>query len=103
MWIAALAVLLACAAAADTVSELSERLGEEPFELTADSLHYDIERELYVGRGHVVIKQLGRTLRSRGGWELDFECQGRDPVAMIHVDLHLVALNGHVLADNGPG
>jgi len=64
LWIAALAVLLACAAAADTVSELSERLGQEPFELTADSLHYDIERELYIGRGNVVIKQSGRTLRA---------------------------------------
>jgi lipopolysaccharide export system protein LptA len=63
-WIAALAVLLACAAAADTASELSERLGQEPFELTADSLHYDIERELYIGRGNVVIKQSGRTLKA---------------------------------------
>ena len=64
LWIAALAVLLACAAAADTVSDLSERLGEEPFELTADSLHYDIERELYIGRGNVVIRQSGRTLKA---------------------------------------
>jgi lipopolysaccharide export system protein LptA len=64
LWIAALAVWLACAAAADTVSDLSERLGQEPFELTADSLHYDIERELYIGRGNVVIKQSGRTLKA---------------------------------------
>jgi LPS-assembly protein len=67
IWIAALAVLLARAAVADPasdLSELSERLKEEPFELTADSLHYDIERELYIGRGNVVIKQSGRTLRA---------------------------------------
>src|SRR5262245_57658224 len=67
IWIAALAVLLACAAVADPASELSdlsEQLKEEPFELTADSLHYDIERELYIGRGNVVIKQSGRTLRA---------------------------------------
>ena len=44
--------------------ELSERLGQEPFELTADSLHYDIERELYIGRGNVVISQSGRTLKA---------------------------------------
>jgi lipopolysaccharide assembly outer membrane protein LptD (OstA) len=66
--IAALAVLLARAAVAadpaSDLSELSERLSEEPFELTADSLHYDIERELYIGRGNVVIKQSGRTLRA---------------------------------------
>src|SRR5262245_9521978 len=65
-WIAALAVLLARAAIADVpnLGELSEKLRGQPFELTADSLHYDIERELYVGRGNVVIKQLGRTLRA---------------------------------------
>src|SRR5262245_4294261 len=65
--IAALAVLLARAAVAqdaNDLSELSERLKQEPFELTADSLHYDIERELYIGRGNVVIKQSGRTLRA---------------------------------------
>ncbi len=65
--IAALAVVLARAVAAETgsdLSDLSERLSEEPFELTADSLHYDIERELYVGRGNVVIRQSGRTLRA---------------------------------------
>ena len=67
LWIAALAIVLACAAVADPatqLSELSERLSEEPFELTADSLHYDIKRELYIGRGNVVIKQSGRTLRA---------------------------------------
>jgi lipopolysaccharide assembly outer membrane protein LptD (OstA) len=66
-WIAALAVLLAHAALGDTptnLSELSEQLKQEPFELTADSLHYDIERELYIGRGNVVIHQAGRTLRA---------------------------------------
>src|SRR5213593_2657634 len=63
-WIAALAVLLARAAVAQDLSELSERLKQEPFELTADSLHYDIERELYIGRGNVVIKQSGRTLHA---------------------------------------
>ncbi len=65
--IAALAVVLAHAAAAQTsdgLSDLSERLKEEPFELTADALHYDIERELYIGRGNVVIRQSGRTLRA---------------------------------------
>src|SRR5258707_9887139 len=66
-WIAALAVLLAHAALGDTptnLSELSEQLKQEPFELTADSLHYDIARELYIGRGNVVIRQSGRTLRA---------------------------------------
>lgn len=64
--IAALAVLLARAAVAqpDDLSQLTERLREEPFELTADSLHYDIERELYIGRGNVVIHQSGRTLKA---------------------------------------
>jgi lipopolysaccharide assembly outer membrane protein LptD (OstA) len=62
--IAALAVVLGFAAAADPVGELSERLKQEPFELTADSLHYDIERQLYIGRGNVVIRQSGRTLRA---------------------------------------
>jgi LPS-assembly protein len=62
--IAALAVVLAFAAAADELGELSEQLKQEPFELTADALHYDIERELYVGRGNVVIKQSGRTLHA---------------------------------------
>src|SRR5215470_3910551 len=65
--IAALAVILARAVAADDTrnfSDLSERLKQEPFELTADSLHYDIERELYIGRGNVVIHQSGRTLRA---------------------------------------
>ena len=68
--IAALAVFLACAAAAEdtggggNLSALSERLKQEPFELTADSLHYDIERELYIGRGNVVIRQSGRTLHA---------------------------------------
>src|SRR5262250_1867004 len=66
LWIAALAVLLARAAVAEppNLNDLSERLQGEPFELTADSLHYDIERELYVGRGNVVIKQSGRTLKA---------------------------------------
>src|SRR5882762_1584233 len=66
LWIAALAVFLASAAVADppNLAELSERLQQEPFDLTADSLHYDIERELYIGRGNVVIKQSGRTLRA---------------------------------------
>src|SRR5262245_53870383 len=68
IWTAALAVFLACtgapAPASEQLSDLSERLKEEPFELTADSLHYDIERELYIGRGNVVIKQSGRTLRA---------------------------------------
>src|SRR2546427_5767738 len=66
LWVAALAVLLARAAVADppNLAELSERLKQEPFELTADSLHYDIERDLYVARGNVVIKQSGRTLRA---------------------------------------
>ena len=66
IWIAALAVLLARAAVAQTddLSDLTERLRQEPFELTADSLHYDIERELYIGRGNVVIRQSGRTLRA---------------------------------------
>ena len=67
IWIAALAVLLARAAVAqapEDLNQLSERLREEPFELTADSLHYDIERELYIGRGNVVIHQSGRTLKA---------------------------------------
>jgi lipopolysaccharide export system protein LptA len=67
IWIAALAVLLAQAAVAQPTNDLSDltsRLREEPFELTADSLHYDIERELYIGRGNVVIKQAGRTLKA---------------------------------------
>src|SRR5262245_56308734 len=66
-WIAAFALMLARAAIADPtddLSDLSSRLKEEPFELTADSLHYDIDRELYIGRGNVVIKQSGRTLRA---------------------------------------
>src|SRR2546427_6114520 len=66
VWIAALAVLLARAAVGEppNLAELSQRLRGEPFELTADSLHYDIGRDLYVGRGNVVIKQAGRTLRA---------------------------------------
>jgi len=66
LWVAALAVLLARAAVAEppNLNELSERLQQEPFDLTADSLHYEIERELYVGSGHVVIKQSGRTLHA---------------------------------------
>jgi len=60
--IAALAVLLA--GAADPAGVLSDQLRQEPFELTADSLHYDMERELYVGRGEVTIRQSGRTLRA---------------------------------------
>jgi lipopolysaccharide assembly outer membrane protein LptD (OstA) len=63
-WIAALAVWLARAALADPVGDLSAQLSQEPFELSADSLHYDIERELYIGRGNVVIHQSGRTLRA---------------------------------------
>ncbi len=62
--VAACAVLLAAAAFADPLQELSGRLRSEPFELTADALHYDIERELYIGRGDVTIRQSGRTLRS---------------------------------------
>jgi lipopolysaccharide assembly outer membrane protein LptD (OstA) len=62
--IAACAVVLAATALADPLEELSERLRAEPFELTADALHYDMERELYIGRGDVTIRQAGRTLRS---------------------------------------
>jgi lipopolysaccharide assembly outer membrane protein LptD (OstA) len=62
--IAVVVLVLAAAAAGDTFEDLSERLRSEPFELTADSLHYDMERELYIGRGNVTVRQSGRTLRA---------------------------------------
>jgi len=62
--IAVVVLLLAGAAVGDTLEDLEERLRAEPFELTADSLHYDMERELYIGRGDVTVRQSGRTLRA---------------------------------------
>ncbi|MEM7413595.1 MAG: LPS assembly protein LptD [Myxococcota bacterium] len=61
VWIAALA---AVPAGAQPVADLPEELRNEPFELTADALSYEMERELYVARGRVKIVQHGRTLRA---------------------------------------
>ena len=72
VWVAlctilALGTTVALAAGAQPLSNgpaQLEQLREEPFELTADALSYEMERELYVARGNVKIVQLGRTLRA---------------------------------------
>ncbi len=62
--VAALLAVLAGAAGADPLAEVPAQLRSEPFELTADALEYEMDRELYVGRGNVTIRQGQRTLRA---------------------------------------
>jgi len=105
--IAACAVVLAGTALADPLKELTDELRGEPVELTADALHYDMERELYVGRGDVTVRQSGRTLRAdwvafnrrtgvgvaSGGVEL---VEGPDVVRADFVQFELDTLEGVV-------
>lgn len=56
--------LWAATALGEPLGDLEEQLRAEPFTLSADSLHYDVERELYMARGHVRIEQPGRSLRA---------------------------------------
>lgn len=58
MWI--LAVGLALQASGDEPDRMSE-----PFEITADEIHYDADRELYVAERNVHILQQGRSLTAR--------------------------------------
>ena len=55
-------VLVISAGAARAVDD-RDRL-EDPFEITADRIDYDGERDLYVATGHVQVLQTGRRLRA---------------------------------------
>ena len=48
----------------EPLEALEQQLRGEPFSVSADSLHYDMERELYVARGNVRIDQTGRSLHA---------------------------------------
>jgi len=66
-FIAALVAGAACAAAAqprERLDDLAEQVRSRPFELTADAIEVDLDRELYVARGNVRIVQEERTLRA---------------------------------------
>lgn len=52
------------AAHSEPLKELEEQLGSEPFRLSADSLHYELDQELYVARGNVHVEQTDRSLRA---------------------------------------
>ena len=43
---------------------LGAQLQDEPFTLSADSLRYEMERELYIARGDVRLEQAGRQVRA---------------------------------------
>ncbi|GEM_PF-828667 len=58
-----LACLVASAAAAQSDAADRARL-EDPFEITADRIDYDGERDLYVATGNVYVIQTTRTLRA---------------------------------------
>jgi len=58
-----LACLLASAAVAQSGDSDRARL-EDPFEITADRIDYDGERDLYVATGNVYVIQTARTLRA---------------------------------------
>jgi lipopolysaccharide assembly outer membrane protein LptD (OstA) len=66
------------AAAADRVRM------DEPFEISADRITYDGERDLYVAEGHVRVDQVGRRLKAR--W-VAFSTSTRIGVAEGEVDL----------------
>ena len=59
-----IALLWAVAAWSEPLEGLEEQLRAEPFTLSADSLHYEMDRELYVARGNVRIEQNDRRLRA---------------------------------------
>lgn len=47
-----------------SVAPATARAEDPPFQVDADEVEYQADRELYVARGHVVIQQRGRTLRA---------------------------------------
>jgi lipopolysaccharide assembly outer membrane protein LptD (OstA) len=86
VWIACIAWALPALAAEPPTTSFDA--GEEPFELTADSVEYDRPRDLYVARGSVRIRQGDRTLTA-------------DWMAFSNTTHHGVA-SGNVVFTDGP-
>lgn len=61
LWVGLLLLAIGLPAAAAVIGD-SDRKTETPFDITADSVEYESERNLYVARGNVVITQPGRSL-----------------------------------------
>lgn len=76
-----LALLPAPAVAADVVS-FGKGDTDQPYDITADSVEYDQERDLYVAKGNVRITQTGRTLTA--DW-MSFSNKTRQAVASGNV------------------
>ncbi|MEM9175367.1 MAG: LPS assembly protein LptD [Myxococcota bacterium] len=79
------ALLLACLFAPWAAAQEGERARlEDPFEITADRIDYDGERDLYVATGNVRVTQTTRTLRA--DW-VAFSTETRTGVAEGDVEL----------------
>ncbi len=75
-------IVIACAANLAAADERARM--DEPFEITADRIHFDDARNLYVAEGHVRVDQASRRMKAR--W-LAFSTETRIGVAEGDVEL----------------